>query len=255
MQLVNKEDVPMHKLSGLICSDPAFSGEVLTVANSLLFAPRVPATSVLQAVTRLGTTNIQGICLTVAVRAFLGKSMNDPALRAIWRHNLACAIIAERLAALGSIDKDIAYTAGIMHDIGRLALAVLRPNEYAALLETHTGSARSILPGEREFFGMDHCEAGRQLITDWKLPEEFEAVVSEHHFPRKQNGPWQIEDLINVSCRMADTAGFAAFAGCEITPYPELLAELSDRERKLFTTDVVTLASEVSLKINAVESV
>src|SRR5271157_3974347 len=130
MQLANREDVPLHILSGLIGSDPAFSSEVLTIANSPLFAPRVPATSILQALARLGTRNIQGLCLTVAVRAYLGKSLSQPAMRAIWRHNLACAVIAEKIAAIGCMDKDIAFTSGVMHDIGRLALSAILPKEY-----------------------------------------------------------------------------------------------------------------------------
>jgi len=61
-------------------------------------------------------------------------------------------------------------------------------------------------------------------------------------------------DLINVSCRMADTAGFPAFPGCEITPFPELLDELPPRERSLFHTAIEPLAFEVTKKISAIES-
>jgi hypothetical protein len=60
-------------------------------------------------------------------------------------------------------------------------------------------------------------------------------------------------DLINVSCRMADAAGFSVFRGCEITPYADLLGELPDRERRTFCADIELLTLEVSTKINAVE--
>ena len=95
LQLANKENVQLHELSGLISSDPAFASEVLTIANSLLYAPRFPASSVLQAIAVLGANNLQGLCLTVGVRAYMGKSLNQPCMRAIWRHNLACALIAD----------------------------------------------------------------------------------------------------------------------------------------------------------------
>jgi HD-like signal output (HDOD) protein len=91
-------------------------------------------------------------------------------MRALWRHNLACALIADQLASVGFLDRDVAYTSGVMHDIGRLALAVIRPKEYSLLLGAHSGSQRASLNAERELFGWDHCEAGRQLIADWKLP-------------------------------------------------------------------------------------
>ena len=255
LQMANNENVQLHQLSNLISSDPAFASEVLTIANSLLYAPRFPASSVLQAIAVLGANNLQGLCLTVGVRAFMGKTLKQPAMRAIWRHTLACALIADQLASVGFMDRDIAYTSGVMHDIGRLALAVIRPKEYSLLLGSHSGPPASILEAEREIFGWDHCEAGRQLIIDWKLPAEFEAIVAEHHAPRQKDGSWNMADLINVSCRMADTAGFPAFPGCEATPFPDLLEELPARERRLFHTEIEPLTQEIARKIDAVEAV
>ncbi len=255
LQLTNNEDVSMRQLSALISSETAFSNEVLAIANSALYGGRFPVTSVLQAIAVLGTNNLKGICLTVGVRVYLGKSLNHQTLRAIWRHSLACALVANQLAMAGSMDKDAAYTAGIMHDIGRLGLAVIAPKAYAALLETHRGSPGSALQAERELFGFDHCEAGRRLIADWKLPAGFKAIVSDHHSPRQKAGPWNMPGLINVSCRMADTAGFTVFQGCEVIPYADLLDELPDRERKTFCPDLERLVFEVSSKINALELV
>ena len=254
LQLANNENVQLHELSALISSDPAFASEVLTIANSLLYAPRFPASSILQAIAVLGANNLQGLCLTVGVRGYMGKALNQPAMRAIWRHNLACALIADQLASVGFLNRDVAFTSGVMHDIGRLALAVIRPKEYSLLLGVHSGSAASILIAERNLFGWDHCEAGRQLIADWKMPPEFDPIVSEHHAARQKDGPWGMAELINVSCRMADTAGCTAFPGCEITPFPDLLIELPERERRLFHTNVETLANEIARKIDSVES-
>jgi hypothetical protein len=142
-----------------------------------------------------------------------------------------------------------------MHDIGRLALAVIRPKEYSIPLGAHSGTPESILTAERELFGWDHCEAGKHLIDEWKLPVEFEPIVAEHHQPRLKNGPWHMIDLIKVSCRMADTIGFPAFPGCEVTPFPELLDELPARERRLFHTTMEPLAVEITRKVNSVEAV
>jgi HD-like signal output (HDOD) protein len=255
LQLAHNENVQLHELSELISTDPAFASEVLTIANSLLYAPRFPASSVLQAIAVLGANNLQGLCLTVGVRAYMGKTLNHPAMQAIFRHNLACALIADQLASVGFLDRDIAYTSGVMHDIGRLALAVIRPKEYSIPLGAHSGTPESILTAERELFGWDHCEAGKHLIDEWKLPVEFEPIVAEHHQPRLKNGPWHMIDLIKVSCRMADTIGFPAFPGCEVTPFPELLDELPARERRLFHTTMEPLAVEITRKVNSVEAV
>jgi putative nucleotidyltransferase with HDIG domain len=254
LQLTNNENVQLHQLSDLISSDAAFASEVLTIANSLVYAPRFPACTILQAIAVLGANHLQGMCLTVGVRSYLGRSLSHPLIRNAWRHNLACALIAEQLAAAGFMDKDSAYTAGVLHDIGRLALAVIRPQEYAALLERHHGSGASILPLEAELFGCDHCQAGSHLVTDWKLPADFDAIVADHHAARRENKPWSMAELIKISCKLADAAGFAAFPGCEVMPFDALRDELPTRERHAFHTDLETLAADVTAKINVVES-
>lgn len=255
LQLAGDENIQLHKLSELISSDPALASEVLSIVNSLVYAPRFPISSILQAIAVMGANHLQGLCLTVGIRGYMGKSLSHPSMRALWRHNLACGAIADQIASAGFMDRDIAFTCGAMHDIGRLALAVVRPKEYIELLGTYNGPSENILEREREIFGKDHCEIGRKLVFDWKLPEDFAAIVAEHHAPRQKDGPWGMAELVNVSCRMADAAGFAAFPQCHSAPYEELLEELPARERRLFYTDISTLNFEISRKISAIESI
>jgi putative nucleotidyltransferase with HDIG domain len=254
LELASDENVQLHQLCDLIASDPAFASEVLTVANSPLYATRNPASSILQALVVLGAYMLQGMCITVGVRAYLGKTMNHPAMRGLWHHNLACAFIARRLASGGSIDKDLAYTAGILHDIGRFAFAVIQPSDYAALLEAHCGTAVSILERERELFGSDHCETGQRLISDWKLPAEFDSVVLNHHATGEIEGSWGLGELVKVSCQLADAAGFPAFPGCEAMQYADLLAKIPERERNAFHPDLEPLMEEVAAGIHAIEA-
>jgi HD-like signal output (HDOD) protein len=164
-------------------------------------------------------------------------------------------MIAQHIAGAGFLDRDSAYTAGILHDVGRVGLAVIQPKEYGKLLATYRGTPSSILEGERELFGWDHCEAGQQLIESWKLPAELDVVVTKHHCARSEDAAWDLPELVKTSCRMADAAGFPAFAGCETAPYADLLDELPGRERELFYPDLGTLTSEVRKNIKAVESV
>jgi len=255
LQLVTNENVQLHELCDLVSSDAAFASEVLTVANSALYAPRYPASSILQAIAVLGADTLQGMCITVGVRAYLGKSMSQPAMRALWRHSLACGLIAQKLASGGLVDEYTAYTAGILHDIGRIALTVIQPKDYAALLGSHCGVANSILDFERELFGWDHCEAGFRLIAGWKLPQEFAEVVQEHHAERRVDGAWGLSELVKMSCAIADAAGFAAFAGTESTSFPELLEKLPARERRLFYPEMGLLVRDVAAGISAIESV
>ena len=253
LQLATNENVPLHQLCELISSDQAFAIEVLTDANSAFYSPRYPASSILQAVAVVGANTLHGMCVTVGVRTYLGKTMSHPSMKMFWHHNLACAMIAQRIAGAGFLDKDIAYTAGILHDIGRVGLAVIQPKEYGSLLAQHEGQPVSILESERELFGWDHCEAGQQLTETWNLGPEFRAVVAEHHCARCADGAWSIPELVKTSCRLADAAGFSAFEGCQTSPYEALLSELPSRERRLFFPDIATLTAEVHKSIGAVE--
>jgi putative nucleotidyltransferase with HDIG domain len=255
MKLVNNEETPFNEISRLISSDPAFASEVLKISNSLWYAPRVPAVSIFQAVSRIGARNLQGLCLTVAMRSFLGDSMSRPVMRDMWRHNLACAFISEELAIYGGLDKEIAFTGGVLHDVGRLALAVLQPKEYVHLLGTHKGSAAGILTAERETFGFDHCDVGARLVSEWNLPAIFEAIVADHHSPRTCCHGWDTSDVVRLSCRMADAIGFPAFQGMETAPYDKLLEELPALDEDGGYPEQHVLATEVRAKIEAVEAI
>jgi putative nucleotidyltransferase with HDIG domain len=256
MKMVSKDDVSMFKLAEIISSDPAFDSELLTIANSPLFAPRYPAINILEAVSRLGTKNIQGICLTVAVRTYIGKSLALPAMKLIWNHNLATALVAEQLALAFSLNKDDAYTAGIMHDIGRLAMASIKPKEYAALLASFTGSSAHILAAECDLFGFDHCEAGKQLIESWKLPHDFEGIVVHHHSEVPESPAitdWSMDSIIHLACQIADTIGFRAFKHCECTLYSSLYQQLPPRAANHFPAELDQLAETIANKIKSVE--
>jgi HD-like signal output (HDOD) protein len=255
LHLAGEENVQLHQLSELISSDPALASEVLTIVNSLVYAPRCPITSVLQAIAVMGANHLQGLCLTAAVRSYMGDLLSTPVMRTLWLHNLASATIAEQLASAGFMDRDVAFTYGIMHEIGRFALAAVRPKNYGELLATYVGPASGILEREKEVFGKDHCEIGKLLVEEWKLPEEFETIVSGHHDEFATTGTWDLPDLIHASCNLADSAGFPAFAGCLSSPFCESAERLPPCERKFISRGVENLAQEISRKIKAIESI
>jgi putative nucleotidyltransferase with HDIG domain len=250
MRLCNNDDVHLGHLSSLIESDPAFSSEVLMVANGWTYAPRSSITSVMHAIVTLGMKRLQGLCLTVGVRGFLGKTLTLPHARILWRHSLATATIAEELAEDSGIHPDDAYTAGVLHDIGRLGLMLVRPKQYCALLDTHSGTPSSFLEKEDHLFGVNHCRLGVQLGSAWQLPDKF--LAGDHHDPL--SGDWKLADIIKVSCRLADAAGFPAFPGCFIEPYSDVLHALPERSRKDFHATVEALKQDLTANIEALEA-
>lgn len=256
LQLVSKTETRLSELHDLISADPAFATEILRLANSPLYGIRSSITSTVQATMLLGFERVKGVALTIAMRSYIGNSLHIPALRASWRHSLACAMVAEELvkAISTNIDKDAAYTNGLIHDIGRLGLAVMQPEFYIPLVQRIQNSTASFLQSEREAFGVDHCEAGRLMVTSWSLPDEFVDIVARHHEARTVEAFDQMA-LISLSCRMTDALGFD-FAPCADCPsYSDLLRELPEHARAQMNKNPEELTARIEEKIACIESV
>lgn len=254
MRMVARTDVSMKQLSDLISADQVFSSEILTIANSPLFSSSREITSILQATTLLGLERMKGLAVTVGVRAYLGDWLSLPALRACWRHSLACALIAEKLAAAAYMDGDTAYTAALIHDIGRLGLAALQPAQYSSFLHATEQTPCDVLQCEQELFGMNHCEAGKNLVKAWNLPQELGGVVSRHHEPCKWTDD-SILCIVHMSCLMADSLGFASAHGLNPASYEKLLTEIPAKERNRFPQATDEMAFLVAKQINAIENI
>jgi putative nucleotidyltransferase with HDIG domain len=253
LQLVSK-DSPLRQLADLVSTDPAFSSEVLTLINSPLYSLRNPVHDIQQAIALLGLECIKGLVVTVGVRTYLGSSLKNPALQGCWRHSLACATIAEELAEFSLIDRGTAYTGGIMHDIGRVALAVIQPEQYAHFLKETQPNQQLALQREREWFEIDHCEAGRRLIHEWNLPDEFLDITSRHHV-QEDSGELDLLAVIRFACAMADSIGFASIHLAAPRNYEELVCTLPKRLQSRFQVNPEELASRIDNKINSILSV
>jgi putative nucleotidyltransferase with HDIG domain len=253
LQLISKDYSRLTELSNLICSDAAFSAEMLRIVNSPFFGLRTEVKSVLQATLLLGLERVKGLVVTIGMRAYLGEALKVPALRACWRHSLACAMIAEDLTKKSLEEKDVAYTAGIIHDIGRFGLAVAYPERYASFLARTIDGPAAVLERERELFGINHCEAGRSLVLRWNLPKEFVRVTSEHH-QRATDATFDLVAVVRASCMMADALGFEVVLPREPRNYKELLTELPERHRSLLSRDAEELSFRIAEKINSLES-
>jgi len=252
LRMIDKDEVGIQKLTNLIRADVALSTEILTLANSALFAFRSDITSILQATVLLGLQRVKALAVTIGMRVYLTDSMKIPALLACWRHSVSCALLAEELAVGNFMDKDSAYTAGLIHDIGRLALAVIQPAQYAHFLTNTEEHPCDVLKRERELFGIDHCQAGRWLVEAWKLPGAF-ADVTAHHHAEPKDGDSSVVALVRQACRLADTLGFAAARSLDARSYQDLREELSARERRQLPADQDALTLKIATKINSME--
>jgi HD-like signal output (HDOD) protein len=225
LKLVSQDDVDFAQVARLLSSDPAFSAEVLALANSPLYSPACPATSLTRAIVMLGLDRTRSLTLTTAMQAFVGNVQMTPELHRSWRHSLACALVAERLGPFYGISADHGYTAGLMHDLGRLGLLKSYPRPYAILLGGAYDTAGQILDAERRLFQVDHCQAGLWLTRSWGFPEEFQKITAHHHACRIGREEGTV-GLAGAACLLADLLGFQS-VNCRLPAgFAELMRDI-----------------------------
>ena len=106
---------------------------------------------------------VKALAMTVGLGAYLKGALKLTMLRRCWRHSIGCALLAEKLAPAWGLSPEQAYSAGLLHDLGRLALLTKYPQPYADLLSVVFENRLGLLASERDLFEVDHCQAGAWL--------------------------------------------------------------------------------------------
>ncbi len=196
VETVSKKDHSIADVTRIVENDSNITAFVLKVANSAFAAQKEPVKSVKQAVLLLGESMIVNTALLVCSGALFDKSLAgyEAERRALWKHSLATAIASRMIAkfAKSQQELDAVYTAGIMHDIGKVVisefLADVSGEARRMMIET---PGEDFLSGERELLGTDHCEAGAMLGKKWNFPAAIISAIRFHHHPDKADTVWK----------------------------------------------------------------
>jgi len=178
------------------------------------------------------------------------SSIRIPALRKVWTHSLVTALIAEEAARAIYLDKDAAYTTGLLHNLGTLGLMAAYPDEYSRMLEVSNDFGFDLLQTERDLFEIDHCAAGAYLALDWHFPDELAAVISTHHDDPVANDR-SVDNLIKVSWRLADSLGYAAFSPDRKWAYEDLIAFLPNTSTSWLGRSAESAKAELDSRLAA----
>ena len=186
----------------------------------------------------------------VAVNRMVRSSVRLEALRKVWIHSLATAIIAEEAGRVSNVARDSAYTTGLLHNLGTLGLMSAYPDEYSRMLEVSTDYGFDLLQTERDLFEIDHCVAGAYLAQDWDFPDDLAAALAVHHDEPVPN-ELSLDNLIKVSWRLSDTLGFAAFSPDKAWPYEDLIAFIPNARRTWLGESAEGARAELDLRLSA----
>jgi putative nucleotidyltransferase with HDIG domain len=181
---LEQDDIDISVLAKKVAHDPALTAKTLRLANAPAFGLQARVATIQQAVTFLGFQATRNLITAAAITGCFAAGrcpgFDD---KAFWRHASASAVCARALARRMRFNQDIAFTAGLLHDVGQLVLAGSQPAAYGAVLAWRKQQGGSLLQAERAVLGIDHVDAGVALASHWQFSDTLRQAIARHHDP------------------------------------------------------------------------
>jgi HD-like signal output (HDOD) protein len=252
LRTVGEPNASFGQIANLLKTDSVLTLELLRVANSPLFCRRREITSVLHAIAFLGLDLVRSLAVTAALRGMVGQG--SEIVHACWRHSLAAALVCKHWSGLVGLESERCYTAGLIHDVGQLALLHVFKDYESAMAGALEGGEQ--LPeAEERVFGMNHGEAGRWLLSRWQCPFELQNVAALHENP--PNVPSYDGDLIRL---VQAASGFANMIHMSVLPGlskvdpQRIVAAFPEVHRQALEGSFPELAEWILINVNGVEA-
>jgi len=186
---LSSPDCEIGRVADIIARDAGMTAKILQVANSAFFGLRGQVSTPSDAIFRLGLDVVKALALSVQVfSAFQTDDVKKLKLTRVWPHSLSTASLARKIAVLQGAEPalvDLAFTAGLLHDMGKLILAANVPDEYHDVLTRSAETKLKDWQGEYITFGVTHAEVGAYLIGLWGLPDSLVEAIAYHHCPTR----------------------------------------------------------------------
>jgi putative nucleotidyltransferase with HDIG domain len=200
-------------LTRVVRMDAPVMAKVLRLANSPYYSSRGDLADINRCVAVLGYRTVRqvAICITVATSLMgsVEKSGGQLDYRELWRHSVVTGAIAKHLARLvGYPDPEEAFTAGLLHDMGKFVLEVYAPQNYAKLISIRRERQCTLSDLERETFGFDHAELGAAFAESWRFPPLLVQAFGSHHHAvvgRARARHEQVAAVVSLADYLANT--------------------------------------------------
>lgn len=191
LEALQDPECPIERIGEIVSSDSGLTAKLLQLVNSAFFGFAREVSSAEEAVMLLGIGTIRSLALTMHLFAKLDTSQGDAnSLTQVWSHSLHVARMAKRVAELeGGSDKIVeeAFTAGLLHDVGKMIMAENPANKYLELLNQVHREKRSLVEAEQQLHNATHAEVGAYLLDLWGLPAPLVEAVAYHHVPSQSS--------------------------------------------------------------------
>ncbi|CAN5841591.1 HDOD domain-containing protein [soil metagenome] len=187
MELLNEIDndnIDIHLLAQKVTNDLALTATTLRYANSAYYSTMIKVTTVQQAIALMGLATVRKIITMAALSGcFPDNNCKGFDHKAFWRHSNAVAIAARLIAKRLNFNTDVAFTAGLLHDLGALVLVTQYPHQYEASIAYRHEHQLSQFEAERQVLGVDHAAVGAALAEQWNFSDVMKNAIAGHHHP------------------------------------------------------------------------
>lgn len=202
------DQVDVHQVVNLIAQDKSLAGRCLQMANSPLFGVRREVETIQSAVVALGLDRVQQIAVSCSLLKLMPTISLGVNPSVFWAHSLACAMVCREFASrIGFPDPAKAYSAGLLHDIGIIAVLWVAPHEFRRSYEEAKTNRIPLHEAEHRVLGITHCDSGKIIGRNWHLPDELIEVIAGHHAPAGLHGDHALASIVCLSdlvCRLSD---------------------------------------------------
>jgi putative nucleotidyltransferase with HDIG domain len=194
LRIINEGLYDIRNLTEEIRKDQVISARTLQLCNSVIFARRRKIESLDHALVLLGQDLLLKFVISASLNNFFGQAGMGYSLckGGMYHHAVGTAVIAEKLAEITrKVDPSLAYTAGLLHDIGKVVLDQYVNSGFPLFYRQLNDEGKNFSEVEKQVLGIDHTEAGARLAINWSFPESLVETIRHHHNPedaRQHNG-------------------------------------------------------------------
>jgi putative nucleotidyltransferase with HDIG domain len=250
LELLRNDDATLDEVGELIALEPAITAKLLQYCNSAYFSGGEPVSNVAEALGRVGFQTVYVLVTIVTGGNLLAMPAGSGLdVGRLWRHSLTSAFAAKIVAEFREADSNMLFTAGLLHDVGRVILAKAKGPEYARLIQQSAVAQRPLLAMEIEAFGFSHADVGASIMEKWHLPGPLVDSVRYHHIPSAANGA-----TLNAACICVGNA-------LAVSDDRPVVAEPDDRELKfacqflqIDADQMVVLGEQMKKNLDLVEA-
>ena len=207
-KVVHKPDATAEEIAKIIELDQSITAKVLRLANSAHFGFNRRVTSIRDAVALLGSKTTENVVLTVSTFEAMDKIKLSGSFdrTAFWEHSIACGAAAKAIARSLEMDEDVHFSAGILHDIGKVVLDGFFPDYFDRAVKIAVKRDIPIAEAEQETLGITHGDVGSHLVQRWDLPEIFIKVTRAHNSLSVEDKQYEksvaLVHMANILCRI-----------------------------------------------------